>query len=103
MIKYILLQKAIVVMFLFYLDRRNRKPETDNSVSRCCQNKMSWILHNPLVHVATNDYITSASLCNLHSNQPLNDHGGARMKTTWLFAMARILLAQSWENDSKRE
>jgi len=65
--------------------------------------KMSWILHSPLVHVATNDYITSASLCNLRSNQPLKNHGGARMKTTWLFAMARILLAQSWENDSKRE
>ena len=65
--------------------------------------KMSRILYSPLVHVAMNDYVTSTSLCNLHSNQPLNDHGGARTKTTWCFVMARILLAQSWENDLKRE
>jgi len=65
--------------------------------------KMSQIMRSPLVHVAMNDYVTSASLCNLCSNQPLNNHGGARTKTTWRFVMARILLAQSWENDLKRE
>jgi len=65
--------------------------------------KMLRILHSPLVHVATNDYITSASLCNLHSNQPLDNHGGARMKTTWLSVTASFLLAQSLENIPKRE
>jgi len=65
--------------------------------------KMSRILRSPLVHVATNDYVTSASLRNLCSNQPLDDHGDARTKTTCCFMTARILLAQSWENDLKRE
>jgi len=39
----------------------------------------------------------------LHSNQPLNDHGGAKTKSTWCFAMASFLLAQSWENIPKRK
>ena len=68
---------------------------------------MSRNQRSPLVHVATmksNLRNTSATPPqHLRSNQPLDDHGGAKTKTTWRFMTARILLAQSCKNIPKRK
>jgi len=58
-----------------------------------------WYHHSPSVHGATKN----VTLQHLHSNQPLDNHGGAKLTTTWHFMMASFLLAQTWKNILKTE
>jgi len=48
-----------------------------------------------LLPISTWGYDENQPQQHLHGNQPLNNHGGAKLKTTWCLMTASFLLAQS--------